>query len=153
MRSRRLLCVDDDSGFRQFYETLLSSYGYSVTLAENGQQALKLFLSRKIDAVVTDFEMPGMSGMELAKRLKRLRPDLPVMLVSGSRTVLDTPLKTVDVSVEKDVPVTKLIDQVEQMLAQRFSRPPRLRPARFIPLGSMLASIAIGAFFLPRILK
>src|SRR5437773_5697802 len=98
MKPRRLLCVDDDSGFRRFYETLLGSYGYDVTLAANGKQALKLFLSRKIDAVLTDFEMPGMTGAELATRLKRLRPDLPVLLVSGSRAILDAPPKTVDAS-------------------------------------------------------
>jgi CheY-like chemotaxis protein len=153
MRPRRLLCVDDDSGFRHFYETLLGSYGYDVTLAANGRQALKLFLSHKIDAVVTDFEMPGMTGTELATRLKRLRPDLPVLLVSGSKSVVDTPPNTVDASVAKDVPVTNLIHQVETMLAKRFSRPPALRPGRFIPLGSMLASIAVGAYILPRILK
>jgi len=49
--------------------------------------------------------------------------------------------------------VTKLVDQLEMMIAKRFSRPPSLRPRRFIPLGSMLASIAMGAYVLPRILK
>jgi|SRR4029077_6778699 two-component system, cell cycle sensor histidine kinase and response regulator CckA len=153
MKPRRLLCVDDDSGFRHFYETLLASYGYDVTLAANGKQALKLFLSRKIDAVLTDFEMPGMTGTELATRLKRLRPDLPVLLVSGSKSVVDAPPKTVDASVAKGIPVTKLVDQLELMIAKRFSRPPSLRPRRFIPLGSMLASIALGAYVLPRMLK
>ncbi len=153
MKPRRLLCVDDDSGFRHFYETLLGSYGYDVILAANGKQALKLFLSRKVDAVLTDFEMPGMTGTELATRLKRLRPDLPVLLVSGSKRIVDAPPKTVDASVAKGIPVTTLIDELEVMIAKRFSRPPSLRPRRFIPLGSMLASIAVGAYVLPRILK
>jgi CheY-like chemotaxis protein len=153
MKPRRLLCVDDDSGFRHFYETLLQNYGYNVTVAANGRQALKLFLSRKIDAVLTDFEMPGMTGTELATRLKTLRPDLPVMLVSGSKSIVDTPPQTVDASVAKGIPVTKLVDQLEVMIAKRFSRPPALRPRRFIPLGSMLASIAVGAYVLPRMLK
>jgi CheY-like chemotaxis protein len=152
MKPRRLLCVDDDSGFRHFYETLLGNYGYDVTLAANGRQALKLFLSRKIDAVVTDFEMPGMNGTELAARLKRLRPDLPVLLVSGSKSAVETPPQ-VDASVPKGVPVAKLVDQLETMIAKRFSRPPSLRPRRFLPLGSMLASIAFGAYVLPRMLK
>jgi CheY-like chemotaxis protein len=153
MRPRRLLCVDDDSAFRHFYETLLGSYGFDVILAANGRQALKLFLSRKIDAVVTDLEMPGMTGTELASRLKRLRPDLPVLLVSGSKSIVETPPETVDASVAKGIPVTKLVDQLEMMIAKRFSRPPSLRPRRFLPLGSMLASIAVGAFLLPRIIK
>src|SRR5690242_2505650 len=81
---RRLLCVDDDSSFQRLYQNLLHSYGYEVTIAANGRQALKLFLTRKIDAVLTDLEMPGMTGAELAVRLKRLRPGLPVLLVTGT---------------------------------------------------------------------
>jgi CheY-like chemotaxis protein len=153
MRPRRLLCVDDDSNFRTFYETLLGTHGYDVTLAASGRQALKLFLSRKIDAVLTDFEMPGMSGTELAARLKRLRPDLPVLLVSASKSAVEAPPEAVDASVAKGVPVSTLIDQVETMLAKRFSRPPSLGPRGLLPLGSMLASIALGAYVLPRILK
>ena len=88
---RRLLCVDDDSAFRQFYKNLLGSYGYDVTVAANGRQALKLFLSGKIDAVLTDLEMPEMGGAELAARLKKMRPELPVLLISGSKAAQDTP--------------------------------------------------------------
>ena len=102
MRPRRLLCVDDDLEFRHFYETLLANYGYDVTPAANGRQAISCFFP--VDhVVVTDFEMPGMTGTELAARLKRLRPDLPVLLVSGSKSVLETPPKAVDASVVKGV--------------------------------------------------
>jgi len=153
MAKRRLLCVDDDSAFRQLYKNLLGSYGYDVTVAANGRQALKLFLTSKIDAVLTDFEMPEMTGGELATRLKRLRPELPVVLVSGSKSVLQTPPEAVDLAVAKGAPVTKLVDQVEILLAKRFSRPAPLRPERLIPLGSVLASIALGVYMFPRILK
>jgi two-component system, cell cycle sensor histidine kinase and response regulator CckA len=149
----RLLCVDDDSGFRQLYKNLLGSYGYDITVAASGRQALKLFLSRKIDAVLTDFEMPEMTGGELATRLKRLRPELPVVLVSGAKSVLDAPPNSVDASVAKGIPVAQLIDQVETLLAKHCGRPVPLSPARLIPLGSILASIAVGVYVLPRILK
>jgi len=152
MAKRRLLCVDDDSAFRQLYKDLLGSYGYDVTVAANGRQALKLFLSRKIDAVLTDLEMPEMTGAELAARLKRLRPELPVVLVSGSGDLSEA-RHSVDASIPKGTSITKLVDQVETLLVQRFSRPVPLRPARLIPLGSVLASIALGAYLLPRISK
>jgi CheY-like chemotaxis protein len=152
MAKRTLLCVDDDSTFRELYKNLLGSHGYEVTVAANGRQALKLFLSRKIDAVLTDFEMPEMTGAELAARLKRLRPELPVVLVSGTKSVVERPPEAVDASVAKGAPVSKLVDQLESLLAQR-SGPTPLRPARLIPLGSILASIALGVYVVPRILK
>jgi CheY-like chemotaxis protein len=153
MVKRRLLCVDDDSSFRQLYKHWLTTHGFEVTVAANGPQALKLFLTRKVDAVLTDFEMPGMTGGELAARLKRLRPELPVVLVSGSKTAVETPPHGIDLAIAKGAPVAKLVDQVDSLLEQRLSRPAPLRPARFIPLGSILASIALGVYLVPRVLK
>lgn len=153
MAQRRLLCVDNDSSFRQFYTNFLGSHGFDVTVAANGSQALKLFLTRKIDAVLTDHEMPGMSGAELSARLKRLRPEIPVVLVSGSKSAVETPPATVDLAFAKGTPVSKLVDQVEVLLAKRLNHPVPLDPSRLIPLGSVLASIAVGAYFVPRLLK
>jgi len=153
MVKRSLLCVDDDSSFRQLYKNLLGTLGFEVTVAADGPQALKLFLTRKIDAVLTDFEMPGMTGGELAARLKRLRPELPVVLVSGSKQAVETPPDGVDLAFAKGVPVASLVDQVEILLEQRLSRPAPLRPACLIPLGSVLASIALGVYLVPRVLK
>jgi CheY-like chemotaxis protein len=150
---RRLLCVDDDSAFRQFYKNLLGSYGYEVTVAASAKQALKVFLSRKVDAVLTDFEMPGMTGAELAARLKKMRPELPVLLVSGSTAMQHTPPSGVDATVAKGTASSKLVDQIEQALAKYQDRPAKLNPRRFAPLGSVLASIALAVYALPRILK
>lgn len=152
MLNRRLLCVDDDRDFRQFYKNLLGSYGFEVTLAASGKQALKLFLSRDVDAVVTDLEMPGMTGIELASRLKKLRPELPVLLVSGTKPLKENP-KEVDAALAKGTPTPKLLNQIEELLKKAQSRPIRLSPRRFAPLGSVLASVALAVYALPRILK
>src|SRR5215469_10876921 len=143
MAKRKLLCVDDDSGIRKLYKDMFGCYGYDVTVAASGREALKLFLSRKVDAVVTDLEMPGMTGTELASKLKRLRPELPVVLVSGSKKAVDAPPQVVDASVPKGVPITKLIDQMDRVIAARASRRTPLHRKRFVPLGSVLASIAL----------
>lgn len=149
----RLLCVDDDSAFRHFYKNLLSSYGYDVTVAANAKQALKAFLNGKIDAVLTDLEMPEMTGTELAARLKKLRPELPVLLVSGSAQAQTAQPSSVDATFSKGAPSSKLVDQIELLLARRNGRKVRLSPRRFAPLGSVLASIALVAYAIPRILK
>jgi CheY-like chemotaxis protein len=152
MLSRRLLCVDDDRDFRQFYKTLLGSHGFEVTVAASGSQALKLFLSRKVDAVVTDLEMPGMTGVELASRLKKLRPELPVLLVSGAKSLQEKP-ESVDAALAKDSATVTLLDQIELLLTRAQTQRLGLSPRRFAPLGSVLASIALAAYAVPRILK
>jgi two-component system, NtrC family, sensor kinase len=153
MTRRRLLCVDDDSAFRQFYKSLLGSYGYDVTVAASAKQALKIFLSRKVDAVLTDLEMPEMTGAELALRLKKMRPELPVLLVSGSSAVQQQPPAGVDATVAKGTSSTKLVDQIESTLAKYQTRQTKLNPRRFAPLGSVLASIALAVYAIPRLLK
>jgi len=152
MLSRRLLCVDDDRDFRQFYKNLLGSHGFEVTVASSGAQALKLFLSKKVDAVVTDLEMPGMTGVELASRLKKLRPELPVLLVSGTKSVQEKP-ESVDAALAKGTATVTLLDQIEKLLAKAQAQRLSLSPRRFAPLGSVLASIALAAYAVPKILK
>jgi CheY-like chemotaxis protein len=153
MKRRRLLCVDDDSAFRQFYKNLLGSYGYDVTVAASAKQALKLFLSKRVDAVVTDFDMPEMTGVELAARLKKIRPELPVLIMSGSAAMHKDMPSHVDATVPKGTACAKLVDQIEQALAKYHGRGAKLNPRRFAPLGSVLASIAIVAYAVPKLLK
>ena len=146
---RRLLCGDDDSAFRQFYKNLLGSYGYDVTVAANGPQALKVLLSHKVDAVLTDMEMPEMSGAELAIRLKKMRPGLPVLLVSGSMG--HGAMDAIDARVLKGTSCGKLVDQIETVMGRYRKRPVTLSARRFVPLGSVLASIALVVYAAPRL--
>lgn len=146
---RRLLCVDDDSAFRQFYKNLLGSYGYDVTVAANGPQALKVLRSHRVDAVLTDMEMPEMTGAELAVRLKKMRPHLPVLLVSGSKA--QASVSAIDASVPKGTSCGKLVDQIETVMGTYRKRPVALSARRFVPLGSVLASVALIVYVAPRL--
>ena len=142
----RVLCVDDDPGIREFYETLFGTHGYEAVLAENGRHALKIFRSRKspIHAVITDYEMPEMSGPELAAELKRSDPSLPVIMVSGSQPVVEEAPHFVDAALAKGASVTQILGEVEALLA---AARPRLPWARYVPLGQALAAAA-GAVLL-----
>lgn len=63
---------------------MLVDSGYEVTEAASAVKALEIVRGgARLDAVVTDFAMPGMSGIDLAAELRRLRPDLPVLLITG----------------------------------------------------------------------
>jgi DNA-binding response OmpR family regulator len=79
-----ILLVDDDPDVRLLTRTFLEHEGYSVFSSGDTERAVQMFRSiPQIDLVVTDLHMPGRSGMELARELKAIRNELPVLLISG----------------------------------------------------------------------
>ncbi|MBX3638441.1 MAG: PAS domain-containing protein, partial [Rubrivivax sp.] len=82
---QRVLYVDDDEVMVLMVQRLLQRAGYSVTACTGALQAQRLLTADpgRCDIVVTDYNMPDMSGLELARELRRLRPELPVVISSG----------------------------------------------------------------------
>src|SRR6202789_1938 len=79
-----ILLVDDDPDIRSLTRTFLEHEGYSVFSSGDAERAVQIFRSVPgIDLLVTDLYMPGRSGLELARELKALRSDLPVLMISG----------------------------------------------------------------------
>jgi len=78
-----LLCVDDDSQCLAVRRLMLEAHGFNVVTSINPKQGLKLFRSKRFDAAVLDYQMPGMNGAELAKAMKDVRSDVPVLILSG----------------------------------------------------------------------
>jgi CheY-like chemotaxis protein len=80
-----LLVAEDEPGVRGFVSAVLRSRGYRVIEAANGREALDVFSMQvgRIALLLTDVVMPEMGGLELASRVRRLRPDLPVLYMSG----------------------------------------------------------------------
>lgn len=83
--SQTVLMIDDEELLLTMGETVLSSYGYRVLTANNGQKALDLFYkcSNEIDLVITDLVMPQMSGREVIERLRQHTPDVKIICASG----------------------------------------------------------------------
>jgi PAS domain S-box-containing protein len=81
----RILLVDDEDALVQVGKELLEHLGYRVTVETRYQEAIDIFRSRpgEFDLVITDQTMPGITGGELAKKLMEIRPDIPIILVSG----------------------------------------------------------------------
>jgi DNA-binding NtrC family response regulator len=79
----RILVVDDELDVRQGLAKLLELEGYQVTTAENGTVALERAKAAEFDLVLTDLRMPGLSGVETLIGLKRLHPELKVIVVTG----------------------------------------------------------------------
>jgi len=121
MKCQTLLCVDDDRGMRELYQTLLGCYGYDAIVAADGEEALKLFRckEKEIAAAIVDYQMPGMNGLELAAALKNHDPSLPVILISGCRLDPQEPLHFVDVALAKGLPVESIVERIEVLLEVR----------------------------------
>jgi len=83
---RRILIVDDDPDIHQFLGIALRGYGFHLESAFNGQEGLNRIESAGWDLVITDVIMPVMGGMELLERVRRLRPQLPVLVMTVDST-------------------------------------------------------------------
>jgi CheY-like chemotaxis protein len=77
-----ILCVDDEENPLMLRKLVLEKAGYGVITAFSAGQALGVVSSRRIDLVLSDYLMPGMSGTELARQIKATWPSLPVILHS-----------------------------------------------------------------------
>ena len=78
-----VLFAEDETPIRDSVTQLLSMTGFRVLKAEDGYEALRLLTQENVDLLFTDIVMPGLDGIELARRAKRIRPDLKIMFVTG----------------------------------------------------------------------
>ncbi|MCD1259116.1 response regulator transcription factor [Paenibacillus athensensis] len=79
----KILVVDDDAGIRELIRLYLSGEGLDVLEAGNGREALALLENVQADLVVLDVMMPYMDGWELCRELRRLQPELPLLMVTA----------------------------------------------------------------------
>jgi DNA-binding response OmpR family regulator len=81
-----LLLAEDDEASRKVYRAFLESEGYNVVDVGDGDAALDVLKNRRVDLLVTDVIMPGLSGIELLERARELYPDLRAIVITGTRT-------------------------------------------------------------------
>src|SRR5579859_935677 len=80
---RRILVVDDDADIRQLSTDVLIQHGYHVDAAEDGAAAWEALQLKRYDLLVTDNEMPKLSGVELLEKLHAARMALPIIMATG----------------------------------------------------------------------
>ena len=83
----RLLIVDDEEKVRVYLARLLGRRGYEVETAADGASALEKIADQDFDAVLLDVLMPGMSGLEALPRIKKLKPMVEVIMLTGNASV------------------------------------------------------------------
>lgn len=121
----QILVVDDDASVRTLIELALRRQGHEALLAVDADAALAIASDRgqAIDLLVTDYTMPGRSGLQLAVDIRALRPDIAIILMSGwqmDRPPTSVPGPAVEV-LEKPFDLTGLARAVERALRLRAS--------------------------------
>ena len=81
--TRRILIVDDEKSIRMLLAEILTDRGYGVVVAVDGRQAIDLLESCTFDLIITDCNMPGVSGLEVVAAAKRTDPWCPIVVTSG----------------------------------------------------------------------
>ena len=82
-QQRTVLCVDDERVGLHVRKLLLERSGYNVLTAPDGLTGIRVFEQNRVDAVVLDYAMPGMHGGEVAARMRAVKPDVPILLLSA----------------------------------------------------------------------
>jgi CheY-like chemotaxis protein len=78
-----ILCADDEPAVLFTLKAVLETSGFHVLTARSGREALNLFESQKVDLVLLDYAMPGLSGIATATRMKQLKPEVPIAFLSA----------------------------------------------------------------------
>lgn len=149
----RILCVDDEPVILDSFRKILVLDGYSVDTVEKGQDALNLIRTRHYDFVFTDLKMPEMSGVDVAKAVKHLRPDIDVIIITGFATI-ETAVEVMKFGamdyVQKPFTEDELLDFTGKSLIKRKERISKsLRPQVYISHLSESEYFEPGQFSIP----
>src|SRR5579864_1300224 len=110
-----LLCIDDNEDVLECERSFLESFGYTVLTAATGSRGLELASMHAVDLVIVDYVMPEMNGHEVAIAMRRLRPQAPIIMLSGAVDVPEQALKWVDAFVAKDRLASQLLSAITQL--------------------------------------
>ncbi|PYX38807.1 MAG: hypothetical protein DMG75_02810 [Acidobacteria bacterium] len=148
-----ILCVDDEAPGLYFRKLILERQGYRVITATSADDGIELFKTSDIDLVVTDHLMGRATGTKMAAEIKRLKPGIPIIVLSGTTNIPEG-LESADFFLPKTEGPEKLLEKVRELLA--LNRPnsaaqvgPAQEQPRFSletgPLQSLLAAIVEGS--------
>lgn len=117
----KILVVEDDRDTHKLYKSVLGPKGYNIMSAYNGEEGLKQIQRVLPDLLISDMSMPVMDGRSLVLSIKKIAPNLPVLIISGKKGMQNDPelrlASQVHSFLVKPVNPKKLIDTVEQIFA------------------------------------
>ena len=110
-----VLCIDDNQEVLECEKAFLESFGYTVLTAPSGGKGLELASIHSVDVVIVDYFMPEMNGQEVAIEMRRLRPQAPIIMLSGEIDVPKQALEWVDAFITKDCLASQLLPTIAQL--------------------------------------
>lgn len=113
----RLLCVDDNAAFLAAFAAVLELAGFDVTTACDPVEGLALVKRRAFDLAILDYHMPGMTGVQLARRIRRSRPSMPMLLLSANECVPAAELRVFNRYVAKGEDVHTVLLAIRSSIA------------------------------------
>lgn len=125
--SHLVLCVDDELVGLKVRKILLERAGYQVLTAIDGASGLSLFEKEPVEAVVLDYSMPGMHGGEVATHMRRLKPNVPILLLSAYIGLPIEVTSLVDLYMTKGEGAPVLLQKLESLLQQPVTTPQPVR--------------------------
>jgi len=117
-----ILVVDDEHEFLELMNNRMQKRGFTVSVAPTGEKALEMVEKEAFDAMVLDVKMPGIDGIEVLRRVKQMRPELPVLLLTGHASIeaAMTGVETGAVDyLLKPVPINDLIMRLRDIAARK----------------------------------
>ena len=115
-----VLCIDDEQTALQLRQHLLESAGYKVLAAKSGRQGVTAFKSQGVSAVILDYWMADMNGMQVAREIRRLNPAVPIIILSAYGELLDESLGVADIWIRKgEEDPQYLLSRLEELLKTR----------------------------------
>ena len=114
--SNLVLCVDDELTGLQIRKILLERAGYRVLTAPDGPSGLAIFSAEPIEAVILDYSMPDMHGGEVATRMRQIKPQVPILLLSAYMGLSSEVTSLVDLYMTKGGGAPVLLEKLGSLL-------------------------------------
>ena len=127
-RQPLVLVADDEALVRQLICSLLARRGWRTVEASDGVEALGLSIDEKVDLLITDYEMPSISGLQLANAVRQRAPEVPILMISGYPACVVVARSHGYLLLQTPFEPKELISQVETLSGRQVGDP-RFRPA------------------------
>ncbi|MHB8520831.1 MAG: sigma-54-dependent transcriptional regulator [Limisphaerales bacterium] len=135
-RVPRILIVDDDAGQRSLLDSFLGSQGFETIVVSSGEQALEVLVAGKVDMMISDMRMTGISGLETLRRARQEHATLPVLLVTAYADIRDAVGAIRDGAVnylEKPIDLDELLVSVRKATGMDDEVPVRFTENKRLP--------------------
>jgi two-component system response regulator PilR (NtrC family) len=140
--AERILVVDDDKGVREALSEFLISLGYTVVMAENGEEALSQYRKGGFDVIMADLIMPNMDGMELLRRIRDTKNDEVIFLMITGHPSIGTAVEAINRGADDYITKPFHLEDVRLRVSKALEKQTlkgRLKTAQGLAWGLMLS--------------